>query len=191
MTWEGTTRPPLVNQSVYPRTENGLAAWIAVGGSPQSVVRAASYRIPLMLAIIGGQAQRFVPFADLYRRALDQMESPQLPIAVHSPGHIAETDELAREQLWPHFKANRDQIGAERGWGPVQLEEFHSEIVHGALYCGSPETVANKIADTVRALGLSRFDLKYANGPMPHSQLMRSIELYGTQVIPRVRELLS
>ncbi|GAA5157738.1 LLM class flavin-dependent oxidoreductase [Ornithinimicrobium tianjinense] len=192
VSWEGTTRPPLVEQEVWPKTESGrLTAWIAVGGSPQSVVRAASYRIPLMLAIIGGPAQRFVPFADLYRRVLEEAGAPQLPVAVHSPGHVAETDELAREQLFPHFKANRDRIGAERGWGPVRLEDYHSEITHGSLYVGSPETVAQKIAATVRALKLDRFDLKYANGPMPHSQLMRSIELYGTQVVPRVRELLA
>ena len=192
VSWEGTTRPPLVDQEVWPKTESGnLKTWIAVGGSPQSVVRAASYRIPLMLAIIGGPAQRFAPFADLYRRVLEESGAPQLPVAVHSPGHIAETDELAREQLFPHFKANRDRIGAERGWGPMALEEYHSEVTHGALYVGSPETVAQKIAATVRALQLDRFDLKYANGPMPHSQLMRSVELYGTQVIPRVRELLA
>ncbi len=192
VTWEGTIRTPLVDQEVWPRTESGrLAAWIAVGGSPQSVVRAATYRIPLMLAIIGGPAQRFAPFADLYRRALADSGAPQLPVAVHSPGHVAQTDELAREQLYPHFKANRDRIGAERGWGPMSLDEFHGEITHGSLYVGSPETVAQKIAATVRVLGLSRFDLKYANGPMPHSQLMSSIELYGTQVVPRVRELLA
>lgn len=192
VTWEGSTRTPLVEQEVWPKTESGrLATWIAVGGSPQSVVRAAAYRIPLMLAIIGGPAQRFAPFADLYRRALAESGSAELPIAVHSPGHVAETDELAREQLYPHFKANRDRIGAERGWGPLRPEEFVSEIEGGALYVGSPETVAHKIAATVRDLGLTRFDLKYANGPMPHSQLMSSIELYGTRVIPRVRELLA
>lgn len=192
VSWEGTYRTPVVDQEVWPKTEAGrLTTWIAVGGSPQSVVRAASYRIPLMLAIIGGPAQRFVPYADLYRRALEESGAPQLPVAVHSPGHVAETDELAREQLYPHFKANRDRIGAERGWGPMALDEYHSEVTHGALYVGSPETVAQKIAATVRALKLDRFDLKYANGPMPHSQLMTSIELYGTQVIPRVRELLA
>src|SRR5690606_36132132 len=141
----------------------GLATWIAVGGSPQSVVRAASYRLPLMLSIIGGPAQRFAPFADLYRRLLADEGTPTLPVAVHSPGHVAETDELAREQLYPHFKANRDRIGAERGWGPLTPEEYRTEIAHGALYVGSPETVARKIAATVRCLGLSRFDLKYAN----------------------------
>ena len=192
VTWEGTTRPPLVDQQVWPRTESGrLTTWIAVGGSPQSVVRAASYRIPLMLAVIGGPAQRFAPFADLYRRVLAGSGAPELPVAVHSPGHVADTDELAREQLYPHFKANRDRIGAERGWGPLGPDEYRSEISHGALHVGSPETVAQKIAATVRTLGLTRFDLKYANGPMPHGQLMRSIELYGTRVAPRVRELLA
>ncbi|GAA1169029.1 LLM class flavin-dependent oxidoreductase [Ornithinimicrobium humiphilum] len=192
VSWQGSTRPPLVDQEVWPRTESGrLTTWIAVGGSPQSVVRAASYRLPLMLAIIGGPAQRFAPFADLYRRALDEAGSPHLPVAVHSPGHVAETDDLALEQLFGHFKANRDRIGAERGWPPMTTDEFVSEVRSGALYVGSPETVARKIASTVQALGLSRFDLKYANGPMPHSQLMRSIELYGTQVVPRVRELLA
>jgi probable LLM family oxidoreductase len=192
VTWEGTIRPPLADQEVWPKTESGrLTTWIAVGGSPQSVVRAASYRIPLMLAIIGGPAQRFLPFAELYRRVLEEAGAEQLPVAVHSPGHVAETDELAREQLYPHFRANRDRIGAERGWPPVRLEEFHGEVTHGSLYVGSPETVARKIATTVRSLRLDRFDLKYANGPMPHSQLMRSIELYGTQVVPRVRELLA
>lgn len=192
VSWEGTTRTPLVDQEVWPKTGSGrLTTWIAVGGSPQSVVRAASYQIPLMLAIIGGPAQRFAPFADLYRRVLEERGGPLLPVAVHSPGHVAETDALAREQLFPHFKANRDRIGAERGWGPVGLQEFHDEISHGSLYVGSPETVARKIAATVRDLELDRFDLKYANGPMPHSQLMSSIELYGTQVVPRVRELLA
>ena len=191
VSWEGTIRPPLRDQEVFPRTEAGLTAWIAVGGSPQSVVRAAGYRLPLMLAIIGGPAQRFAPFADLYRRALGELGAEALPVGVHSPGHVAETDEQAREELYAPFKANRDRIGAERGWGPMRLEEYHSEITHGALYVGSPETVARKIATTVRVLGLDRFDLKYANGPMPHSQLMRSIELYGTRVIPRVRELLA
>lgn len=191
VTWHGTHRSALSNQDVHPATDNGLDAWIAVGGSPESVVRAVTYGYPLMLAIIGGPAERFAPFADLYRRALEQLKRPTLPIAVHSPGHVAETDELAREQLYPHFKANRDRIGRERGWGPMNRSEFDAEAAEGAVYVGSPETVARKIADTVRTLGVQRFDLKYANGPMPHAHLMRSIELYGTQVIPRVRELLA
>ncbi len=193
VSWAGSTRPPLVDQHVYPKTESGhLTTWIAVGGTPESVVRAARYRMPLMLAVIGGPAERFVPFADLYRRALDDLGAGPLPIGVHSPGHIAATDEQAREELYPHFKANRDRIGAERGWGPMTPAEFEREAgPGGALYVGSPETVARKIARTVRTLGVDRFDLKYSNGPMPHSRSMRAIELYGTEVIPLVRDLLA
>lgn len=197
VSWEGTIRPPVVEQDVHPKTESGrLRTWIAVGGTPESVVRAAHYRMPLMLAIIGGSAQRFAPFVDLYRRALTEFgvdpSSPPLPIGVHSPGHVADTDEQAREELYPHFKAQRDRIGAERGWGPMQTGDFEREAgPDGALYVGSPETVARKIADTVRTLGVDRFDLKYSNGPMPHDRSMRAIELYGTQVAPLVREMLA
>ncbi len=201
ITWQGQLRPALANADIHPKTENGLTAWIAVGGSPQSVVRAAAYKLPLMLAIIGGPADRFKQFVDLYHRALEQVREVEseaghspvgdLPVGVHSPGHIADTDEEAREQLFGHFKANRDRIGAERGWPPMQKGEFEREIASGALYVGSPETVARKIADTVRSLDLARFDLKYSNGPMPHAQSMRAIELYGTKVIPMVRDLLA
>ena len=192
VSWEGTIRPPLRSTHVYPKTESGrLHTWIGVGGSPDSVVRAARYQIPMMLAIIGGSPQRFVPYADLYRRALTQLGYDQLPIGAHSPGHVAATDEQAREELYPHFKANRDRIGAERGWGPVTRDQFEAEADDGALFVGAPETVAAKIADTVRALGLERFDLKYSNGTMPHELLMTSIELYGSEVAPRVRELLA
>lgn len=193
VTWQGTIRPPLNAQKVYPPVEGGvLKTWVGVGGSPQSVVRAANFGLPLVLAIIGGSSDRFVPFADLYRRALAQMGKSELPIAVHSPGHISDTDEQAREELWPGYSASFGRIGRERGWGPMTRTHFDQEASpSGALYVGSPETVAQKIAHTVRVLGLSRFDLKYANGPIPHQQLMRSIELYATKVIPRVRELLS
>jgi alkanesulfonate monooxygenase SsuD/methylene tetrahydromethanopterin reductase-like flavin-dependent oxidoreductase (luciferase family) len=110
---------------------------------------------------------------------------------VHSPGHIAETDEQAAEELWPDYKLMRDRIGAERGWGPMGRDEFEREIESGSLYVGSPETVARKIAKTAEALGIARFDLKYSAGPLPHETLMRSIALYGSTVIPRVRELLA
>lgn len=194
VTWSGALRPPLTDQRVYPSLANPpLPTWIAVGGSPESVVRAARYGLPLMLAIIGGDPLRFAPYVDLYRRALDQFGHPtDLPVGVHSPGHVADTDEAAREQLWPHYRANVARIGAERGWPPPTRIEFdRSTGPGGSLYVGSPDTVAHKIAHTARALGLSRFDLKYAHGPLPHADLMRSVELYGTQVIPRIRELLA
>ena len=193
VTWSGTYRTPLADVDVFPKTEGGrMRSWVAVGGSPQSVVRAAHRGFGLQLAIIGGPAQRFKPFADLYRRAVDEFGvTTEMPVAVHSPGHVAETDELAAEQLFPHFKAQRARIGRERGWGAMGSDEFTNEIEHGALYVGSPETVAAKIAATVRELKVDQFDLKYANGPMPHSQLMKSIELYATRVVPLVREMLA
>lgn len=188
--WNPGDRNPLRNQRVYPETEGGLARWIAVGGSPESVVRAAQYKTPLMLAIIGGPASRFKPFVDLYHRANRELGNDELPVAVHSPGHIAETDAAAQEQIVEHWITNRNKIGRERGWGQASKEQFDQEIKHGSLYVGSPETVAQKIAKTVSALGVNRFDLKYSNGPLPHEYSMRSIELYGTEVIPRVREIL-
>ena len=193
VTWSGSYRTPLEGVDVFPKTESGhMRAWVAVGGSPQSVVRAAHYGFGLQLAIIGGPADRSKPFVDLYHRALSEFGGDtSLPVAVHSPGHIADTDEQAAEQLYPHFKANRDRIGGERGWGAMTHDEYANEIEHGALYVGSPETVARKIAATVTELGIQRFDLKYASGPMPHPQLMRSIELYGTKVVPLVRDMLS
>ena len=113
-------------------------------------------------------------------------------IGAHVPGHVAATDEQARRELWPHFLANRTRIGAERGWPPPTRAQFEREAgPDGALFVGSPETVARKIARAARALSLSRLDLKYSNGPMPHHQLLSSIELYGTQVAPRVHDLLA
>ncbi len=192
VTWRGSLRSGLQNQSVYPRTSNGLTTWVGVGGSPQSVVRAARYGLPLMIAIIGGESERFAPFVDLYKRALEQFEQPRQPIGVHSPGHIAATDELAKEQLWPHWEQMRNRIGRERGWGPTSRAEFEQAAgPSGALYVGSPATVATKIAATARALDLARFDMKYSAGTLPHEQMMQSIELYGNEVIPAVRELLS
>jgi probable LLM family oxidoreductase len=192
VTWSGRTRAPLVNQRVYPPVDVPLRTWVGVGGSPESVVRAARHALPLTLAIIGGSAARFVPYGDLYRRSLEQFGHAPQPIAVHSPGHIAATDELAREQIWPHYQAMMTRIGAERGWPPVSRMQFDREVgPDGALYVGAPDTVATKIAATVRALGLARFDMKYSNGALPHDALMTSIELYGTRVMPRVRELLA
>ncbi|HEY4226579.1 MAG TPA: LLM class flavin-dependent oxidoreductase [Pseudolysinimonas sp.] len=191
VTWSGTIRPPLTDQQVYPKTANRLKAWVGVGGSPESVVRAARHGLPLVLAIIGGQPARFAPYVDLYHRALAQLGQPALPVAVHSPGFIAATDEEAADILWPHQEVMMNRIGKERGWPPTNRERFENEIHEGALHVGSPETVAQKIADTVRTLGIQRFDLKYTSGTVPHERLMESIELYGTQVIPRVRELLA
>jgi probable LLM family oxidoreductase len=192
VTWRGATRAALDGQVVVPTTAGGLRAWVGVGGSPQSVVRAARHGLPLMIAVIGGDGARFAPLVELYHRALAELGRPRLPVGVHSPGHVADTDEAAREQLWPHYERLRNRIGAERGWGPATRAEFeHAAGPTGALYVGAPETVARKIATTVRTLGLSRFTLKYSSGTLPHDLLMGSIERYGTAVAPRVRELLA
>lgn len=191
VSWEGQLRPPLKDVTVYPRIESGkLSAWIGVGGSPESVIRSVRYGIPMTLAIIGGDPRRFLPFVDLYKRAQEQVGNEPMPLGVHSPGYVAETDERAREELWPGYKAMHDRIGAERGWPATTKESFIREIEHGSTYAGSPETVAKKIAATVRALGVNRFDLKYSSGTTSHEKMMKSIELYGTKVIPMVREIL-
>jgi probable LLM family oxidoreductase len=193
VTWSGAKRASLTAQTVYPPVENGLLkTWVGVGGSPESVVRTARYGFSLMLAIIGGDPVRFAPYVDLFQRAQDQFETGRQPIGVHSPGHIAATDEEAREELWPHYSAMMNRIGRERGWSPMGRAHFEQEAgPQGSLYVGSPSTVATKIANTVKTLGIDRFDLKYGNGGLSHEKLMRSIELYGTEVVPRVRELLA
>jgi probable LLM family oxidoreductase len=193
VTWRGSTRAPLTGVTVYPPIENGtLRTWVGVGGSPQSVVRAARYGLPLTLAIIGGSPQRFRPFVDLYLQSLEKLGTPVLPVAVHSPGHVAETDEQAKDELWPHYETMIKRIDGERGWPPATRMQFEREAgPEGALCVGAPDTVAAKIARTVRLLGLSRFNVKYSAGTLPHDTLMRSIELLGTKVAPRVRELLA
>jgi probable LLM family oxidoreductase len=198
VTWQGTTRAGLTNQRVFPAIEgaplkNGasLKTWVGVGGSPESVVRAARYDFPLMLAIIGGEPRRFRPYVDLYHRAFQQLERPAQPIGVHSPGYVADTDAQAREEFWPHYKGMRDRIGAERGWPPMGRAEYEREITDGSLYLGSPQTVAAKIAATAKVLGIVRFDLKYSAGTLPHDKLMHCIERYGRATIPLVRELMA
>jgi probable LLM family oxidoreductase len=191
VTWSGQMRSAVTNQIVYPPIESGaLRTWVGVGGSPESVVRAARYGLPLTLAIIGGNPIRFRPYVDLYLQSLERFGFQPQPIAVHSPGHVAASDEDARDQLWPHYEAMMNRIGAERGWPPADRRHFEHEAgPTGALCVGAPDTVAKKIAATVKALGLSRFNLKYSNGALSHALMMRSIELIGKEVAPRVREI--
>lgn len=193
VTWEGTTRAALRDADVFPKTETGhLKTWVGVGGSPQSVLRTAHYGFHLMLAIIGGSPQRFVPYVDLYRKATEQLGQPALPVGMHSPGFVAATDEEAKELFYPGYRVIRDRIGADRGWPPIRREEFDSEVSGGSLYVGSVETVARKMARAIRTLDVGRFDMIYsAAGAVSASARLRSVELYGTQVIPRVRELLA
>jgi probable LLM family oxidoreductase len=191
ITWRGTTRPALTKQRVYPPIETGrLQTWVAVGASPQSVLRAAQYHLPMILAIVGGDPQRFKPFVELYHRAFEKLGAAAQAIGVHSLGYVAETDDRARDEYWPHYKAFRDRIGVERRLPPIDKRTFDVEVERGSLYVGSAETVAQRIAVTVKTLGLSRFQLKYSAGTLPHDCLLRSIELYGRQVVPFARSLL-
>jgi probable LLM family oxidoreductase len=191
VTWQGSTRSELHNQQVYPKTDGkNIRLRVGVGGSPDSVVRAARLEIPMALAIIGGDPARFAPFARLYRESLKNFGHQDLPISIHSPGHIAETDDEAFEQQWPNYAISFGRIGRERGWGPMSIDHFIQEVNHGSLYVGSPETVAKKIAYAINAVGAQRFDMKYVTGPIPHELAMKSIELYATEVVPRVKKLL-
>jgi probable LLM family oxidoreductase len=192
VTWSGKFRSPLTNAYLSPPLPEGhLPTWVGVGGSPQSVIRAARYGLPLMLAVIGGPPIRFAPLVDLYKRALDKYGHPQLRVGMHSHGYVAKSDQEAVIIQWPHWAHVMGNAAAERGWAPPTMARFQSEIDEGSLYLGSPETVAAKIAWAIRLIGLSRFDLAYATGRVPHDQKMATIELYGREVIPRVRELLA
>ncbi len=196
VTWNGQTRAGLKDQEIYPKTEHdaGLPTWIAVGGTPNSVVRAARHGVGLELAIIGGAPHRFAPLVDLYHRALGEFgHEPGLRVASHSHGFVAETDEQAKEIFYPSWADMMAQLGSERGWGGGRpgRDQFEQEITHGALFVGSPETVAKKIVKTKQALGISRFGLKYGNGSLAHEHMMEAIELYGTRVKPLVLDMLS
>jgi probable LLM family oxidoreductase len=192
VTWQGQTRPPLDGLQAYPTTESGrLPTWIGVGGTPQSVLRAAAYGLPLVVAVIGGSPARFAPLVELYHRALIEHGKQPLPVAMHSPGHIAATDAQALEEHFPAQRENFARIGRERGWSPMTRADYDAQTgPTGAYFVGSPETVARKVAWAVRTLGLSRFQLKYAVGDLPHEQRLESIRLYGEEVVPLVRQLL-
>jgi probable LLM family oxidoreductase len=192
VTWSGATRAGMKNQRVFPATESGtLRTWVGVGGSPESVVRAARYGFPLMLAIIGGNPAAFAPYVDLYHRALKQFGMEPRPIGAHCPGYVAETDEQARDEAWPHYSAMQTRIGRERGWSPMTRAAYEQATgPDGALFIGAPETVAAKIVKVARQLQLSRFDFKYSMGTLPHERLISCITLYGTKVAPAVRESL-
>ena len=189
--WEGKLTQNLNNVQVYPKIENGpLQVSVGVGGSPESVLRTARYGFKLMLAIIGGEPVRFKPYIDLYKKATAQYGQQVLPIGMHSHGVIAETEKEAKEIAWQYIKPSMDKIGRERGWGAMSREQFDFEIENGAYYVGTPEQVAHKIAKNMTAVGVERFDLVYGAGGQLQKDRFKTIELYGTQVVPLVKELL-
>jgi probable LLM family oxidoreductase len=185
-------RPFLADRRVFPPVETApLRAWLAVGSTPESVLRAVRQDLPMMLAVIGGEASRFRPLVDLYHRAFQKLGKQPREIGVHSTGYVAGTDEQAREAFWASYQPMRDRIGAERGWQPIGRSQFIREVEQGSLYVGAPETVARKIAATLRSLGACRFDMKYSVGRLSHGNLMSSIELFGSKVIPLVRDMMA
>ncbi|SLN16798.1 Limonene 1,2-monooxygenase [Aquimixticola soesokkakensis] len=191
VSWSGSIRPPLKKQGIWPQPEKPLRTWIGVGGSPDSVVRAATFNMPMLMAIIGGNPARFRPYAQLYREAHESMDQAVLPIGVHSMGHVAMSDKEAQERYFAPYCEMHDLIGKQRGWPRQTRAQFDQEIAHGSLYVGSPTTVATKIAATLKVLGASRFQLKYSAGPMEVDHILDHIKLYGEEVIPRVREMMA
>lgn len=191
VTWEGTTRAPLHEQDVVPHLENGpIPTWVGVGGSPESVLRAARYGFSLMLAIIGGPPARFAPFPRLFRESLERLGQPPRPVGVHAPGHVAATDAQAIAEFGARWIETLRRVSAERGFRAPTRESFLADVgPQGALYVGSPETVAEKIVANLRTLDASRFDLKFGMPGLTQQSVMTNVELYGSEVIPRVRAL--
>jgi|SRR5215207_2828139 len=195
VTWSGRHRASLDDASVYPRpVQDPLPVWIAVGGTPQSVVRAALLGLPLAIAIIDGQPERFAPVARLYREAASQAghDPARLPISINSHTYVAETSQQASDEYFPTYAAMMNWIGSERGWRPMGREQFEmGRVPRGALVVGSPEEVAEKILFEQELFGHQRFMAQVSVGTMAHEKVMRAIELFGTEVAPAVRKELS
>jgi probable LLM family oxidoreductase len=195
VTWSGRHRAPLDDAGVYPRpVQDPLPIWIAVGGTPQSVVRAALLGLPLAIAIIGGQPERFAPLASLYREAASQAghDPAWLPISINSHAYVARTSRQAGNEYFPAYAAMMNRIGRERGWSAVTREQFEAgRSPRGALVVGSPEEVAEKILIEHELFGHQRFLAQMSVGTMPHEKVMRAIELFGTEVAPAVRKELA
>jgi probable LLM family oxidoreductase len=192
VSWKGGHRPAFTNLGVYPRpVQNPLPVWIGSGGNSESVIRAGVLGLPLVLAIIGGSPLQFAPLVQLYKNAATRAghDASKLPIAVHSLGFVAESTSLAVDRFFLPTQASFNYFGKERGWGHYSRSSFDaSRSLEGALYVGDPETVANKIIHMAKHLGFTRFFLHLPIGTMPHEEVMRAIELLGTEVAPRVRE---
>ncbi|WP_369132494.1 Atu2307/SP_0267 family LLM class monooxygenase [Modestobacter sp. I12A-02662] len=189
VTWSGRHRAALVDQPVLPRPDQDpLPLWVAVGGNPQSVVRAGALGLPLALAIIGGEPARFAPLAELHRRAAAQYGHGPLPVSVNSMGFVADTSQAADDVFYPTYAEVMDALGRERGWGPMSRDQFAGLTgLHGALVVGSPQQVVEKLLFQHEVFGHQRFLMQTSMGAVPHAEAMRSIELLGTEVAPVVR----
>lgn len=189
--WSGEFRPPIRGQGVYPRPERQLLIRVAVGGTPQSIVRAATRGLPVALAIIGGSPDRFTALADLHRKTLIESgyDPEEVPLSVHGHGYVSDSNDQAAEEYYASYSAAMSRLGRERGWGPMtkgQFDWMRSE--DGSLVLGDVETVAAKILRWKEVLGINRFELHISVGTMPHEKVLRSIELLGTKVAPMVNE---
>jgi probable LLM family oxidoreductase len=193
VTWSGRHRAPLEDAGVYPRPlQAPLPVWIAVGGTPHSVVRAAVLGLPLAIAIIGGQPEHFAPLARLYREAAREAGHDRLPISINSHTYVAETSQQAADEYFPTYAAMMNRIGRERGWSPMGRGQFETgRSPRGALLVGSPEEVVEKILFEHQLFGHQRFMAQISVGTMPHEKVMRAIELFGTEVAPAVRKELT
>ena len=195
ITWSGKFRPPLENQTVYPRPlQEKLPVWVGVGGTPASFVRAGTLGLPLMVAVIGGETHRFRPLIDLYYEAAEKAgyDKTSLKVGLHSLGFVANSKEEAIERYYPGYRIWFNQIGKERGWPPVTMERFEQQIGElGAYVIGSPEEVAEKLIRHSKALGgISRFTFQIDNAGLTHEDLMETYTLIGEKVKPLVLERL-
>ena len=192
VSWSGKHRPPLENQGIYPRPiQSPLPVWVAVGGTPESVVRAARLGLPLALAIIGGLPEQFAPLVELYRRtAQEANQAPgQVKLSINSHGFIADGSRQAVDDAFPFFQAAMNKIGRERGWPPMTRAQYEGSCSpRGANFIGSPDDVIEKILFQHEIFGHDRLLLMLSIGTMPHDKVMRAIELLGTKVAPVVRE---
>jgi probable LLM family oxidoreductase len=190
--WRGGHRAALTGQGVYPRpVQNPLPIWVGVGGTPESVVRAASRGLPMALAIIGGMPERFAPFITLYRQTAAQhnYDPDTLPVSINSHGFIANTREQAIEESFPAAQVVMNKIGRERGWPPLQRDQYEAAAdKRGANFVGSPDDIIEKILFQHAIFNHQRVSLQLSVGSMPHDKLMHAIELFGTKVAPVVRE---
>jgi probable LLM family oxidoreductase len=191
VTWSGKYRPAIVDLPVYPQpVQRPLPVWVAVGGSPPSVIRAAKLGLPMALAIIGGAPERFKPVVDLYREAWERAghDASQMRVSINSHGFIADDAQRAADIAFPPYLETMGRIGRERGWPPPNRRNFEAEAeLRGALFLGSPQQVIDKILFQHGLFGHDRFLLQLTVGPTPHADVMRAIELFGTEVAPAVR----
>jgi len=191
ITWKGNYRPALNNLAVYPRPkQEEMPVWVAVGGTPESVVRAATLQLPMAIAIIGGMPESYVPFADLYRKVLKESGNTKpVKLSINTPTYIADDSQQASDEFWPHYETIFSRIGKERGWPPVTRQQFEAtRSAKGALLVGSPQEVIDKIMFEYELFGHTRFLAQMGLGAIPHDKLMHSIELYGTKVAPVIRK---